>query len=438
MTRNIRTFVPLIALAISCAAPRAQVSPVRLPTKGIFGSYVSVPSSGGGGGLTDAQLRATPVPVSGTVSIAANQSVNVAQMNGVATTMGNGIAGTGVQRVAIASDNTAFSVNATPVGTTTVSGTVAATQSGTWTVQPGNTANTTAWKVDGSAVTQPVSGTVSANATQTGTWTVQPGNTANTTAWKVDGSAVTQPISAASLPLPTGAATSANQTTLGSHTTKVNDGTNTAAVKAASTAAAATDPALVVAVSPNNSVAVTQATAANLNAAVVGTKTNNNAAPGATNVGALPALANAAAPAWTEGNLVAGSVDLVGNLRARTPETTIVVTATALVNTASTATLAAAGAGLFHYITRIELVKLYAVLGVAAAAGVIITSTNLPGAVAWTTEQAAGTLGTAPKVIDITFARPLKSSVANTATTFVAPLQLQTIWRWNIYYYTAP
>lgn len=71
-----------------------------------------------------------------------------------------------------------------PTGTTTqpVSGTVAATQSGTWTVQPGNTANTTPWlttisqggnsatvsaggalKVDGSAVTQPVSGTVTAN-----------------------------------------------------------------------------------------------------------------------------------------------------------------------------------------------------------------------------------------------------------------------------------
>lgn len=40
---------------------------------------------------------------------------------------------------------------------------VAVTQSGTWTVQPGNTANTTAWKVDGSAVTQPVSGTVTSN-----------------------------------------------------------------------------------------------------------------------------------------------------------------------------------------------------------------------------------------------------------------------------------
>lgn len=35
---------------------------------------------------------------------------------------------------------------------------------------------------------------------QGGTWTVQPGNTANTTAWKVDGSAVTQPVSLASVP----------------------------------------------------------------------------------------------------------------------------------------------------------------------------------------------------------------------------------------------
>jgi hypothetical protein len=61
----------------------------------------------------------------------------------------------------------------------------------------------------------------------------------------------TLPISAASLPLPAGASTAANQTTVGSQTTKINDGTNTAAVKAASTAPVATDQALVVAVSPN-------------------------------------------------------------------------------------------------------------------------------------------------------------------------------------------
>lgn len=40
-----------------------------------------------------------------------------------------------------------------------------------------------ALRTDASATTQPVSGTVA--ATQSGTWTVQPGNTANTTAWLV-------------------------------------------------------------------------------------------------------------------------------------------------------------------------------------------------------------------------------------------------------------
>lgn len=39
-------------------------------------------------------------------ALSANQSVNCAQMNGVAVTMGNGASGTGVQRVTIASDST--------------------------------------------------------------------------------------------------------------------------------------------------------------------------------------------------------------------------------------------------------------------------------------------------------------------------------------------
>lgn len=84
----------------------------------------------------------------------------------------------------------------------------------------------TAIKVDGSAVTQPVSGTVtitpSGTQTVSGTVTVQQstasslkvdlsGTAANATAIKVDNSAVTQPISAASLPLPSGAATDVAQ-----------------------------------------------------------------------------------------------------------------------------------------------------------------------------------------------------------------------------------
>lgn len=51
---------------------------------------------------------------------------------------------------------------------------------------------------------------------------------------------------------------------------------------------------------------------------VVGTKTNNAGAPNGTNIGALVALANAAPPTDTEGNLVLLSVDLAGNLRTTT------------------------------------------------------------------------------------------------------------------------
>lgn len=71
--------------------------------------------------------------------------------------------------------------------------TMAVTQSGTWTVQPGNTPNTVAWKVDGSAVTQPVSGTFyqatqpvslasvpSHAVTNAGTFAVQPSSSGAT------------------------------------------------------------------------------------------------------------------------------------------------------------------------------------------------------------------------------------------------------------------
>lgn len=62
-----------------------------------------------GGSLTvDGTLAVTQ---SGAWSLSANQSVNVAQINGVTPLMGNGVTGTGSQRVTIASDNTAFTVN---------------------------------------------------------------------------------------------------------------------------------------------------------------------------------------------------------------------------------------------------------------------------------------------------------------------------------------
>ena len=48
---------------------------------------------------------------------------------------------------------------------------------------------------------------------------------------------------------------------------------------------------------------------------IAGNKTNNNAAPGTTNLGALVAIANAAAPTYTEGDQVLLSTDLSGTLR---------------------------------------------------------------------------------------------------------------------------
>lgn len=114
------------------------------------------------------------------------------------------------------------------------------------------------------------------------------------------------------------------------------------------------------------------------------------------------------------------------------------VTAVGAVNAAVTATLPAAGAGLFHYITSIRVTKLYAILGVASGAGVTISTGNLPGNPAWTTEQAAGALGTTVKVVDEACGLPIKSAAANVATTIVCPAQAQTIWRVNVTYYTGP
>jgi hypothetical protein len=66
-------------------------------------------------GANSNKLLVTP----DSVALPANQSVNVSQMNGVAVTMNNGTAGTGVQRVAVASDNTPFETIPVATATTT-------------------------------------------------------------------------------------------------------------------------------------------------------------------------------------------------------------------------------------------------------------------------------------------------------------------------------
>jgi hypothetical protein len=69
-----------------------------------------------------------PLPAGTNVigALSANQSVNVAQMNGVTTTMGNGASGTGVQRVTIASDSTGVLASVGAISTSVTPGTSAA------------------------------------------------------------------------------------------------------------------------------------------------------------------------------------------------------------------------------------------------------------------------------------------------------------------------
>lgn len=165
----------------------------------------------------------TPWTVAGAAASGAAKSGNPVQIGGVfnttqptvttgqavelqATARGAQIVSTGVDTFNV-TVNAALPAGTNVIGhvitdsgsTTVVTGTVAVTQSGTWTVQPGNTPNTTPWlmtinqggnsatvtagnalKVDGSAVTQPVSLT---STTITGTVAV----TQSTSPWTIAG-----------------------------------------------------------------------------------------------------------------------------------------------------------------------------------------------------------------------------------------------------------
>jgi len=112
----------------------------------------------------------------------------------------------------------------------------------------------------------------------------------------------------------------------------------------------------------------------------------------------------------------------------------LAVTATGASGAAVTLTLPAAGAGLFQYVTAIQLTLYSAAARTGAAAPWVVNTTNFPGAMAWTFTT-AGAVGTA-EVRDFTPGTPLRSSVANTATTIVAPVATGGIWRLMATYFT--
>lgn len=139
-----------------------------------------------------------------------------------------------------------------------------------------------------------------------------------------------------------------------------------AAVKAGSAAAGASDPAVVVALSPNNSATVVQPTAANLNATIVGTVNPTTAANwgvGATGA-SVPANAitnggraqNAEPSAVTNGQLVSLATGLEGKLITlpyANKENMIRAAASTVGSTAVTL-FSSQGSGVKTYITSIQ------------------------------------------------------------------------------------
>lgn len=113
---------------------------------------------------------------------------------------------------------------------------------------------------------------------------------------------------------------------------------------------------------------------------------------------------------------------------------TLVVTATAAAAAAVTLTIPAAGAGLSHYLTTIEITAYTTVARTGTATPIVVTTTNLPGALAWTFATAGAVGATDIRVPTLT--TPLKSSSANTATTIVCPATASVIWRVTAAYFT--
>ena len=228
-------------------------------------------------------------------------------------------------------------VNAYVTNTVTVdiaaSQTIAVTNAGTFAVQDATSEGylaTLAGTVSGGAVT--VTGSISASNPSVGTTGVAAPGSA-TEIGIIDGSGNLQGVSASN-PLPVTDSTA--ETSLGYIVTNTNVLTNLT-INTPGLAVQVQDnssnPLFIVGnpgyiqgevevtVAASQTIAVTNAGTFAVQA--VGTLTHDNAAPSTKNIGVLPAIANASAPTYTEGDQVLVSTDLAGNTRIVIPSAQI-------------------------------------------------------------------------------------------------------------------
>lgn len=104
---------------------------------------------------------------------------------------------------------------------------------------------------------------------------------------------------------------------------------------------------------------------------------------------------------------------------------------------AVTLTLAAPGAGLRQYLTYLSINRFATALLTAAAAPVTVTTTNLPGSLAFSFGAEALPQGELDRWRE-DFAYPIAASAQNTAVTIVCPATTAVIWRVTAGYYVAP
>jgi hypothetical protein len=116
--------------------------------------------------------------------------------------------------------------------------------------------------------------------------------------------------------------------------------------------------------------------------------------------------------------------------------TTQIGTATGAANAAVTLTLTGV-AGVYHCITGIEVTR-NATAALAGTATLVITTTNIPGSLAWSVGNAMAAGGSQTDVRNI-FPNPIRSTVAGTNTTIVTPVPgAAVLWRVTAYYYLCP
>lgn len=148
-----------------------SMTPLKVDGSGVTQPISGIVTANAGTNLNTSALAletggnlATIVTNTGTLAGAVTSSVvqeNIKQINGVAPLMGNGTTGTGSQRVTIASDNTAFAVNATLQTGSNAIGSITNTSFAS--------TQATASSLNATVVG---TGTFAVQAAQSGTWTV--------------------------------------------------------------------------------------------------------------------------------------------------------------------------------------------------------------------------------------------------------------------------